>query len=146
MPEQRLTTRDVILRAREWCTLATQSRPDPLNPEAGASLHTTRVHYLHKGVIQHDEALARAGVLGVRHIFRYDFKPVLERLHDVVKVAPLQPVQDEREVRFIPAPRRYHVPVLVRVSYDDVADEKHATLVLDHDGLERVDPGRRESV
>ena len=145
IPEQRLATRDVILRAREWCTLATRSQPDPLNPEAGAELQTTRVHYLHKGVIRHDDALARAGVVRVRHVFRYDFTPMLTRLHDEVRVEPVQPVQDGRGVTFIEAPRRYHVPVLVRVSHDDLADEKRATVVVDKRGLERVDPaGDRE--
>jgi hypothetical protein len=137
VPEQRFATREVILRAREWCTLATQSRPDPLNPEAGASLPSTRVHYLHKGVLRHDDALTRAGMLRVRHVFRYDFTPLFARLHDEVKVAP---VQDERGVAFVDAPRRYHVPVFVRLAHDAVSLERRATVVLDKRGLARIDP------
>ena len=81
----------------------------------------------------------------MRHVFRYDFTPMLAHLHDEVKVEAAQPVQDERGVTFIDAPRRYHVPVLVRVSHDNWVEEKHAMMVVDKRGVERVDPaGDRE--
>jgi hypothetical protein len=141
VPEERPSERGEILRAREWCTLATRSRPDPLNPEAGASLQTTRVHYLHKGTIWHDDVLSRAGVVRARHVFRYDFTPVLTRLKASPEPAPLQPVQVDDGVGFVEAPRRYYVPLSVRVSYDDASWETRATVVLDRRGLERVDAG-----
>src|SRR5438067_2424178 len=76
VPSRRLPSRDVIVEAREWCHEATTSRPDPLNPEAGASLRTTHVRYLHKGVLYPQRELASAGVRSVRHIFRYDLSPL----------------------------------------------------------------------
>jgi hypothetical protein len=76
-------------------------------------------------------------MLRVRHVFRYDFTPLFARLHDEVKVAP---VQDERGVAFVDAPRRYHVPVFVRLAHDAVSLERRATVVLDKRGLARIDP------
>ena len=45
VPARRLPRRDVLVEAREWCRQTTRSRPDPLHPEAGASLPATQVQY-----------------------------------------------------------------------------------------------------
>jgi hypothetical protein len=136
VPARRLATRDVIVRAQEWCTQTTSSRPDALTPEGGASLPITLVEYVHRGVVLPQAALAAAGVDRVRHIFRYDFSPLFSRLHDEPKPVP---VLEDGAVRFVAAQRRYHVPVSIRLSCAGAVHEERATVVLEKGGLVRLD-------
>ncbi len=138
VPPQRMRTDADVLRAREWMHQTTRTDPDPLNPEAGASLPTTVVAYVHKGVVFASPALAANGALHVRHIFRYDVSPLLPRLHDEVKRVPV--IERNARIRFVDAPRRYHVPLTVHLRYDGTTYEKRATVVLDKQGLKRIDP------
>jgi hypothetical protein len=139
LPERMHAGRDVLIRTREWCDQTTQSLPDVLNPEGGASLARTRIRYLQKGVVVHSEGLSSAGVSRVRHIFRYDVSPLLPRLADDVKSVPF--VGADGVVRFADAPRRYQVPVSVRLEAGGEAYEEHATLVLEKRGITRMDRG-----
>ena len=59
LPERRTATRDVVIRTRVWCNQTTQSLPDVLNPQGGATLPRTRIRYLQKGVISHLPGLPR---------------------------------------------------------------------------------------
>lgn len=139
LPERRLATRDVVIRTREWCDQTTQSLPDVLNPQGGASLPRTRIRYLQKGVVEPQEALRCEGVSRVRHIFRYDVSPLLPRLADDVKRVPF--VGDGGAVQFAEVPRRYPVPVSVRLRYGGETREERATLVLEKRGITRIGPG-----
>ncbi len=137
VPSMRSVTHDTVLRAREWLTQTTRTDPDPLNPEAGASLTTTTIKYVHKGTALALPAMSSSGTMDVRHFFRYDLSPLFSRLHDEVKRVPV--IEDEGRVRFVDAPRRYQGPLSVRLRYDDEVFEEHVTLVLDKQGLTRVD-------
>jgi hypothetical protein len=139
LPERMHAGRDVLIRTREWCDQTTQSLPDVLNPEGGASLARTRIRYLQKGVVMHGEGLSAAGVSRVRHIFRYDVSPLLPRLADDVRSVPF--VGADGAVRFADAPRRYQVPVSVRLEAGGEAHEEHATLVIEKRGITRMDRG-----
>jgi hypothetical protein len=110
---------------------------DPLNPEAGESLTTTRVAYEHHGVLLANAVLRESGATRVRHVFRYDLSPLFARLHNEGKHVPV--VGPDSHVRFVDAPRRYDVPVKVRVRYDDQSHEEKAVIVLDKRGLRRID-------
>ena len=44
-------------------------------------------------------------------------------------------------VRFAEAPRRYQVPVCVRLRHGDEVHERQATVVLEKRGITRIDPG-----
>jgi hypothetical protein len=135
VPSRRLPTRDVLVEAREWCHQATSSRPDAVNPEAGASLPITQVRYRHKGVVLPRKELSAAGVQRVRHIFRYDLSPLFSRLDDDLKPVP---VLDDARVRFVATPRTYRVPVDVRVGFGGEQYEEKAEIVVDKNGLRRI--------
>jgi hypothetical protein len=138
VPARRLPRRDVLVQAREWCRQTRFSRPDPLHPEAGASLPVTQVQYLHRGTVRPHPDLWQAGVRRVLHIFRYDLSPLLPRLDDEPKSVP---VADEGgKVAFVAAPRRYQVPVMVGLTVDGGQQKQSATVVLDRAGLRRLDP------
>lgn len=137
VPARQLPRRDVVVEAREWCRQTTRSRPDPLHPEAGASLRVTQIQYLHRGTVRPQVDLWNAGVRRVLHIFRYDLSPLLPRLDDEPKSVPVADV--DGKVEFMAAPRRYHVPALVGLAVDGDVRKQHATLVLDRGGLRRID-------
>ena len=139
MPQQRLPAGDLVVTAREWCRLFSSSRPDPLNPQAGASLRVTDVQYLHKGVVHPQQDLWAAGVRRVLHIFRYDFSPLLPRLDDEEKAVPV--VDADGNVAFLATPRRYQVPILIELKVDGERHQQRATLVLDRGGLRRIAAG-----
>jgi hypothetical protein len=136
VPAHRLASRDIIVRAREWCDQGVRTQPDALNPEAGASLQTTLVRYRHRGQILPQPALAASGVSSVRHVFRYDFSPLFSRLTDETKEVP---VLRDGEISFAQAPRRYRVPVLIRLSSGGEEREQRLEIVLDKGGLRRID-------
>lgn len=142
VPGRRGASRGVVVRAREWCNQTTRTLPDPLSPESGASLAATLVEYVHKGVVARPESLASTGASSIRHVFRYDLSPLFSRLHDEVKRVPV--IESDKRIRFVDAPRRYRVPLLVRLRYDDEQYEARVTLVLDKRGLRRVDPSGEE--
>lgn len=137
-PARRLPKRDIVVSARESFGQMTSRRPDPLNPESGASLVGTLLRYVHKGTVAPLPALTASGVRRVKHVFRYDFSPLFARLDDAVKQVPVLD-QIPRRVRFIDAPRCYRLPVVIRVSCDGVSAEERVTLVLHKQGLDRLE-------
>jgi hypothetical protein len=140
-PGRRPISREPFIVAREWCNHATRTLPDPLNPQLGASLPTTLVEYVQKGVLACPTWLVASGAKGIRHVFRYDLSTVLSQLHDEMKQVPV--IEPEDHIRFVDVPRRYRVPLLVRLRYDEQHHEKRVTLVLDKRGLRRVEQEAR---
>jgi hypothetical protein len=144
LPERTRGARDVVVRTREWCNRSTQSQPDVLNPEAGASLARTGIRYLLRGVVKHEAVLAEAGVSRVRHIFRYDVSPLLPRLSDDIKRVPF--VGAGGAVHVAEVPRRYQIPVHVRLSHGGEAHEERAVIVIEKRGITRMDRGAPRDV
>src|ERR1700687_2154194 len=138
LPSEINSKKCLIVRAREWCNETTAARPDPLNPESGASMRVTVVHHLHRGLLFANVTTAAAGAQRIRHVFRYDLSPLFSRLQDPVKRVPVLDATTRRAV-FVDAPRRYQLPLLVRVSMQDTKHEVRANLVLDKLGIRRLE-------
>jgi hypothetical protein len=140
LPERLAAKRSLVVSARESFGVQTVARPDPLNPESGASAPVTVLRFLHKGSVWPQARLARPGMPHVEHVFRYDLSPLFVRLHDGVK--PVAVVDREaHRVRFTEASRCYRVPVRARLTCAGQSYEESATLVLYKRGLARLDPG-----
>ena len=137
-PARRLPSRDVIVAARESCGQTRTSRPDPLNPESGASVPATLINYAHRGKVFPRRELTAQGVRRIKHVFRYDLSPLFARLDDAVKPVPVLDPATHR-VRFAAAPRCYRLPVRVRVRCGGEWQEERATLVLTKRGLDRLE-------
>lgn len=137
-PARRIPGRDVIVTARESFGQSSMSLPDPLNPEAGATVPISVLTYEHKGTVESHRQLLASGVRRVKHVFRYDLSPMFTRLDNAVKPVPVLDVTS-RKVRFIDAPRCYRIPIKVEVLVGDERHEELATLVLHKRGLERLD-------
>jgi len=142
IPARRRPTRDLVVRAKESFDQLVRTRPDALNPEAGASLAVTLIQYIHRGQVLPQPALTASGVTTIRHIFRYDLSPLFPRLADEMKRVPV--MDSGGRVAFAEAPRRYRVPVVVRVRFQRETHEERVTVVLDKGGLRRVDAGLPE--
>ena len=137
-PARRLAKRDVVVSARESFDQSVRSQPDPLNPECGATVASTLVHYTHRGQVMPKPELVSHGVRRVKHIFRYDLSPLFARLDDAVKQVPVLDAVTKR-VCFTAAPRVYRVPVRLRVQCGTTSKDERATLVLHKRGLERLE-------
>jgi hypothetical protein len=137
-PAKRIPTRDVIVAARESWEKTSTLRPDPLNPESGASVAATTIRYAHRGTVTPRSELWAQGVRRIKHVFRYDFSPLFARLDDAVKPVPVLDPQTRR-VRFAAAPRCYRLPVSVRVRCGKEWHGEKATLVLTKRGLDRLE-------
>ena len=139
IPARRRPSRDIVVRAKESCNQMVRSRPDPLHPEAGASLAYTHIQYIHRGRVLPQPSLGATGVTTVRHIFRYDLSPLFPRLSDEMKQVPI--LDSDGRVGFAEAPRRYRIHVAVRAKFQRESHEERATLVLDKGGLRRIEAG-----
>ena len=138
MPDHLVSPRQTIVQAREWCNETTTSRPDQLNPESGATLRVTSVNHVHRGVIAPQPQLAAAGVRHVRQLFRYDLTPLCIRLHDPIKSIPVLDAGSGR-AKFVGAPRRYQMPIRVLAATLEDRRELKASLILDKQGIVRID-------
>lgn len=137
-PARRLPGRDVIATAREAFVQKLVLMPDTLNPESGATTPFTTLTYTHRGTIEPAPALRAAGVRRVKHVFRYDLSPIFARLDDAVKPVPVLDDASHR-VRFIDAPRCYHVPVTVDVNTGAQGQNESVVLIVHKRGLERIE-------
>ncbi|MCL2722993.1 MAG: hypothetical protein FWD69_01010 [Polyangiaceae bacterium] len=137
-PARRLSGRDVIVNARESFWQSATTLPDPLNPEAGATVPVTILSYVHSGRVERNASLLATDVRRVKHVFRYDLSPMFARLDDTVKPVPVLD-DTSRKVRFIDAPRYYRVPIKIGVRVDGREHEEIATLIMYKRGLERLE-------
>jgi hypothetical protein len=137
-PSGRLPERPIVVNARESFDQKVVTRPDPLNPECGARVPITVVRFSHRGEVQPNVTLVEGGIRRVKHIFRYDLSPLFTRLDDAMKQVPVLDAATRR-VRFTDAPRRYRVPVRLKVSAPGASRDQEGVLVLHKRGLDRLE-------
>lgn len=111
--------------ARETITVRKYLAPDRFNPELGRTMSVyqlrIRERLRHVGLPQ----LHAQGLLGLKHVFRYDLSPLLAKLDDTRKHVP---VLGPHGLVLRPGARVYVLPVVVRLSRQD-ADGDHELLV-----------------
>jgi hypothetical protein len=137
-PAKTCPSRDVVVRARESFLRENERRPDPLNPQSGATVPVTTLRYRHQGTLESSATLNQAGISRVKHVFRYDLSPLFARLDDATKPVPVFDSK-MRRVRFTQAPRCYRVPIRIHVKLGDSVSEQRGSLVLHKRGLERIE-------
>lgn len=121
--------------ARETITLVRRQVDDPLNSALGS---TSVAHHLTvRELLKHDglPVLHRQGLVGLKHVFRYDLSPLFVKLDDQRKRVP---VLVGGKLQFRAATRMYALPVHVRLqrvgSGEAIVCRGH--LRLKRDGLE----------
>ncbi len=126
--------------ARETIDIRRTVEPDRLNPGLGRTtvVHHLRVHELlrHSGL----QLLHDSGLLGLKHIFRYDLSPLLAKLDDHLKRVP---VVSADGVQTRAATRVYTIPLSVRlqqVGSDAPAAQLRGHLLMRRSGLVRFVP------
>jgi hypothetical protein len=138
VPGRRSASRAIVARAREWYHQTIHALPDAATSESSVSLQASLVGYMQKGLVMRPSPLAAVDVASVWHVFRCDLSPLVTRVHSGDRRVPA--TEAGRLVGFDEAPNRYHVPLLVRVSYDDQSHQERVTLVVDRRGLRVVAP------
>jgi hypothetical protein len=136
VPGRRVASRAAVVRAREWYHQTIPTLPDPLISDSTISLQASLVGYMQKGLVTRPSSLAASDATSIRHVFRCDLSPLLTRIHCGDVRVPV--MEAGRLVGFDEAPNRYHIPLLVRVSYDDQSHQERVTLVVDKRGLRVV--------
>jgi hypothetical protein len=144
LPPEIDPNRPVLVRARESFETETSARPDPLAPSARGA-HVSVVRFTHKGKLGRGHSLARVAATQIRHSFRYDLSPLFPRMHDLAKpIAVADPVA--RKVQFLDAPRTYRVRLRARLRRAGETVEDVATLVMNKQGLQRLERDHLEEI
>jgi hypothetical protein len=139
MPSGKPKAGALVVRAREWCSETPGAQPDPLNPESGAMQRFTRVHHIHRGQLLPAPSLTSVGGEHLWQVFRYDLTPLFSRLSDPVRRVATGDFTTGRPT-FVLAPRRYKVPVRVRVSLEGRLTLAAGNVVVDKQGIQRLEP------
>ncbi len=142
-PSRRLSSRDVVAKAKESFDESSEFAPDPLNPAAGDTYSVVHVKYTNKGEVLAQPALSDAGVQRVKFVFRYDLSPLFARLDDGIKQVPVFD-EDSGEMRLVDAPRSYRVPLSLTLRARKQTLKVEATLVLHKGGLRRIEFARSD--
>ncbi len=124
----------VVVSARESFSQSS-AKKDEL--EGGTTRDVTMLRFVHRGSLR-AESIAPA--TQVRFIYRFDLSPLFPRLHDAVRgFASL----DRRtgKVAIVDVPRNYAIPVRARLRRQGATVHSAFTLVLNKNGLVRVDEG-----
>jgi hypothetical protein len=135
-PARMMPGRDVIVTARESFDQKVVHRPDPLNPDSGVGVAVTIIRFTHRATVASSKVLNENGISRIKHVFRYDLSALLPRLDDAVKRIP---VLENGVVRFAEAHKSYRVPVSVSVVGQAASMHRHACLILQKRGLERLE-------
>lgn len=125
--------------ARETIVVNRRNQADALNPALGATQVMHHLHIVER--LRHTglPVLHQQGLLGLKHVFRYDLSPLLVKLDDQLKRVP---IVSDGDVRILAATRVYMVAVRVRMQRagsDDVI-EQDGVLRMRRSGLERFVP------
>jgi hypothetical protein len=119
----------------ESLTAKLHSRPDPLNPElACRNVHVVR--YTSRGVTEAVPELRARGIVSVKQIFRYDLSWLFARLDNARKAVP---VLGADGIHVADAPRRYRMPVRVKLALGESCYDHRAIAVMHKGGLERLE-------
>jgi hypothetical protein len=137
-PARRFPGRDVVVTARESFDQRVDHLPDPLNPEGGATIPRTTLHYSHRGTILPLPGVFASGARRIKHVFRYDLSMLFPRLDDAVKSVPVLD-RATRRMCLTAAPRSYRIPMRVRVRSGQEVWEESVTVVLHKGGLDRLE-------
>ncbi len=133
LPQALDAGRALVLTARESFAQSRATRPDALG---SGGMAVSVIRFDQRG--RPGRKLDSVHATQVRIVFRFDLSPLFSRMHDLAK--PLAVADAEtRRVRFLDAPRSYRVGVKVRLSCGGVVREETASLVMNKQGLQRLE-------
>jgi hypothetical protein len=127
----------VVVSARESFSQSGTQRSDPAHPEESVMHDVTLLRLVHRGQVAMPTAQCPPAKQ-VRFIYRFDLSALFSRLHDAVRgFASL----DRRtgQVGIVDVPRNYRLPIRTGVRWHGGRVETVHTLVLNKNGLLRID-------
>jgi hypothetical protein len=136
-PKERRKSGAAVASARESISQCSARRPDPVS--SGQLTHdVTVIRFTQRGTvakpIEQDERAARQ----VRFIYRFDFSPLLPRLHDAARgLAAFDPRTGK--VTIVDVPRNYELPLRANLRWNAGSEGVRRVIVLNKNGLVRVE-------
>jgi hypothetical protein len=104
----------------------------------GGSQRVMALRYKMRAESEAAEAVARARIQSIKHIFRYDLSSIFNRLEDAVKRVPVLDPGSQR-MRFAEAPKEYRFPVKLMARTEGHEKQFTCTLVVSKRGIERLE-------
>jgi hypothetical protein len=137
-PKDRVRGGALIVSARESFSQSSEQKPDPVRPEGGVTHDVTLLRFAHRGKVKTPQAIDGTIARQVRFIYRLDLSPLFSRLHDAVRgFASLDPRTGG--IVIMDVPRNYELPLRGRLRWRGGSHETARTLVLNKNGLLRID-------
>jgi hypothetical protein len=116
-----------------------QSRGLTPNPLGSGAMPISVVRFEQRG--RPGRKLEALQATQVRLGFRYDLSPLFSRMHDLAKQVAVAD-GPSRRVRFLDSPRSYRVAVRARLRCGGIEREEVASLVMNKQGLQRLEAGK----
>jgi hypothetical protein len=129
----------VVVSARESFSQSSDHKPDP---ECGVTHDVTVLRFAHRGAVFTPPPIDGATARQVRFVYRLDLSALFPRLHDAVRgFASLDPRTGA--IVIVDVPRNYELPLRASLRWRGGDEETARTLVLNKNGLLRIDEQRR---
>lgn len=136
-PRSRSTV--VVASARESFSQSSEHKPDP---ECGVTHDVTLLRFAHRGAVFTPPRIDGTTARQVRFVYRLDLSALFPRLHDAVRgFASLDPRTGA--IVIVDVPRNYELPLRASLRWHGGDDEAVRTLVLNKNGLLRIDEPRK---
>lgn len=148
LPAKLDADRPEIIEGQERFDCDEHEIDDPLNQTVGATRKVVRLRYRLTTTLHPARAARQKGLGRVKHIFRYDFAPLLSRLDSSLRRVPL--VDVDGKVVFVEAPKEYRVPLRLVVTQTQGRTQRPlretaGELVISRRGIERLEPARTDA-
>lgn len=143
LPTKLDAARSEILDGQERFDCDEQEVADVLNQTVGATSKVVQMRYRLTATLEPAPAARKKGLGRVKHIFRYDFAPLLSRLDSSRRRVPV--ADCDGNVNFVEAPKEYRVPLRLCVRIrgrSKPVRESAGELVISRRGIERLEPAR----
>jgi hypothetical protein len=112
-----------------------------MHPECEIAHDVTLLRFAHRGFVVTPSSIDGIAPRQVRFIYRFDLSSLFPRLHDAVRgLASLDPRTGG--IVIVDVPRNYELPLRARLRWRGGNEETAQTLVLNKNGLVRMEGQR----
>jgi hypothetical protein len=127
----------LVVSARESFSQSITQKPEPVISEHFVSHDVTLLRFVHRGVVTRPSNGNGGSARQVRLIYRLDLSPLFPRLHDAVRGLASLDARTGR-ITIVDVPRNYEIPLRAKVEWDGGREIITETLVLNKNGLLRL--------
>lgn len=126
-----------VASTRESFSQSSAQRPDPVHPQYGPTHDVTLLRFMQRGFVATPPTSGGSPRQNVRFIYRLDLSALFPRLHDAVRGLVLPDASGRLAI--VDVPRNYELPLRASLRWAGGAEPIARTLVLNKNGLIRVE-------